>query len=123
MATIKSVFCKTRNDARHAKVDYDGKIIDNGADAPAGKRWEVQYTVEAPKSEAVAQLAAMLQAEVMDVALEPVEPRDIMGLPLVDSRQVHNHSYTLKDRKGNNVNVLVRRSRTAALLAASLARS
>lgn len=121
MATIKSVFCKTRNEARQTKVDFDGKIIDNGSDAPAGKRWEVQYTVEAPKSDAIAELAAIIGAEVQDMAIEPVQARDIIGLPLVAERQVHNRTVTMKDRKGHPVKVMVRRSRTNAMLAARMA--
>lgn len=110
---ITSIFCNTRNEARQAKIDFNGKIVDNGSDAPKGQRWEVQYEV-APVSDAIAELAAIMQAEVQDMALEEVQPRDIMGLPRPVSKHKKPRTVIMKDRKGNPVTVQVRRRRITA---------
>lgn len=118
MTTI-STFFKTRTEARNAKVDLGGKVVDNGSTAEAGKRWELQYEA-AHKSQAIMELAAILGSEVVNVAVEEVQPRDILGLPIGATSR--DHSYTLKDRKNAPITVLERRSKSACLLAALLDR-
>lgn len=119
---ITSIFCNTRNEARQAKIDLNGKIVDNGSDAPKGKRWEVQYEV-APVSDAITELAAIMQAEVQDMALEEVQPKEILGLPKSRTSHASDRQIVLVDRKKNPIMVTYRRSKTKALLAAHLANS
>lgn len=119
---IISAFFSSRKLARDAKVDLGGKIVDNGTTAPAGQRWELQYE-SAPKSAAIAELAAIMEAEVVDMKLEEVKPRDLMGLPRPVSKHQTAREYVLKDRKNNPVRVQVRRSKTNALLAAHMAKA
>lgn len=117
---IISTFFKTRTEARNAKVDLGGKVIDNGSTAEAGKRWELQYEA-APKSEAIAAMAEVLGSEVVNVAMAEVKPRDLLGLPKNAKSHIEDRQVVLVDRKKNPIMVTYRRSKTKAMLAAHMA--
>ena len=107
MATI-STFFKTRTEARNAKVDLGGKVVDNGSNAEAGKRWELQSEA-APKTEAIKALAEVLAAEVQDVAVVEVQPRDLMGLPKTAKAHKGDRQIVMFDRKKHAVMVTHKR--------------
>lgn len=107
MATI-STFFKTRTEARNAKVDLGGKVVDNGSNAEAGKRWELQYEA-APKTEAIKALAEVLAAEVVDVPMAQVTQRDIIGLPQTAKAHKGDRQIVMFDRKKHAVMVTHKR--------------
>lgn len=116
-------FFETRTLARNAAKELDnGKVKDMGKDA-GEKRWAVEYT---STTDAIAE-------QVKVIALAEVATHDLSDLPMVEhKREVLKAPHAtseptarevvLKDRKNNPVLVNVRRSKTAAKLAAHMAR-
>ena len=105
---IISTFFKTRTEARNAKVDLGGKVVDNGSTAETGKRWELQYEA-APKSEAIKALAEVFAAEVVDVPMAQVTQRDIIGLPQGVKSHKGDRQIVMMDRKKHAVMVTHKR--------------
>ena len=105
---IISTFFKTRTEARNAKVDFGGKIVDNGSNAEAGKRWELQYE-GAPVTEAIKAIAEVLKAEVIDVPKAEVTPRNILGLPQGVKSNKGDRQIVMMDRKNHAVMVTHKR--------------
>lgn len=105
---IISTFFKTRTEARNAKVDFGGKIVDNGSTAEAGKRWELQYE-PAPVTEAIKAIAEVLDAEVVDVPMAKVSQRDILGLPQGVKSHNGDRQIVMMDRKKHAVMVTHKR--------------
>lgn len=105
---IISTFFNTRTEARNAKVDLGGKVVDNGSTAAKGKRWELQYE-SAPKSEAIKALAEVLGSEVVDVPLPVVTRRDMMGLPQNAKAHKSDRQIVMFDRKKHAVMVTHKR--------------
>ena len=106
---IISTFFKTRTEARNAKVDLGGKIVDNGSNAEAGKRWELQYEAATTKSGVIEALAEVLAQEVVDVPMAKVPPRDILGLPQGVKAHKGDRQIVMKDRKKHAIMVTHKR--------------
>lgn len=125
---IISTFFKTRTEARNAKVDFGGKIVDNGSNSEAGKRWELQYEI-ATKSEAVKELAEVLMndnrptlddvlgttgfsfddAPIIKMDASGLPKRDIMTLPKGVKSQKGRRKIMMRDRKKHAVIVTHKR--------------
>lgn len=123
-------FFETRTLARNAAKELNnGKVKDMGKDA-GDKRWAVEYT---SKTDVINAIAEQMSEQIEVIALAEDAPHDLSGLPMVEHKRVvlkapHATSepaareFVLKDRKNNPVLVNVRRSKTAAKLAAHMAR-
>lgn len=107
MTTI-STFFNTRTEARNAKVDLGGKVVDNGTTAAKGQRWELQYE-SAPMTEAVKEMAKVLKYDVVDVPVQVVHPREIMGLPKDVKAHKGDRQIVMMDRKKHAVMVTHKR--------------
>lgn len=106
-------FYSSRSLARNAAKENGGKLIDHGVNSAPGKRWGVMpsYAVEAVED-------TKSQREEM----ESVIPRVTLGIAVgYRNRKAARISY-VHSANGDPVPVMVKRSKQAALLAASLSR-
>ena len=98
---MTTTFFATRTLARNAAADLNGKVKDFGSTAESGKRWGVVY-----ESEPVA-------------VVEPA--KKILSIPAAHAHNVNDRSCTMLNKYKKPVQVTVKRSKTACLLAANIA--
>lgn len=120
-----TIFKASRTVAREYAKQVEGKVKDMGPDAPAGERWAVLFT----KPDDV---------QVVDLPLVAAEPEDLKGMPNNDipaaatacekqyNREVlrlnakvkprNLNKGTMKNRKGNMVEVQFKRSKIAVAM-------
>lgn len=80
--TIITTYFTGRAAIRTAKAQLGGKIIDNGAGAETGKRWELQYEAGEGSSRVVTAMAIAEGAEVINVELKAISTEELSGLPV-----------------------------------------
>jgi hypothetical protein len=147
--TITSTFFSGRAAVRTAKAELGGKIIDNGAGAETGKRWELQHELLAvagagesqtqpdeltgvPSVGTSAVLDDLAGAVFIDdvstamdelAAIEQAQQaqREVLAKPK-DLRYTGTRELVLTDRKNKAINVIVKRSTIAARLTAHMAK-
>lgn len=163
--SIVSTFFSGRAGVRAAKAELGGKVIDNGAGAETGKRWELQHESLAGAGAGKSQIIAADISPVLDVKAANVDSVELVGVPVAGATTVPDDlagavvfddintaidelaaveqamatvretipmptglRYTgtrlvvLSDRKNKAINVTVKRSTTAARLAAHMAK-
>lgn len=152
--TIVSTFFSGRAGVRAAKAELGGKVIDNGAGAETGKRWELQYEAGDGSSRVVTAMAMAEGAEVINVELKAISTEELSGIPVAGAdplvlddvvtaideleqieqaprevlptpkglRYSGTRKIVLSDRKSKAIMVTVKRNKTAARLAAHMAK-
>lgn len=129
--SIVSTFFSGRAGVRAAKAELGGKIIDNGAGAETGKRWELQHELLAGAGATTVptDLAGAVVFDDINTAIDELAAieqamatvRDTIPMP-TGLRYTGTRLVVLSDRKNKAINVTVKRSTTAARLAAHMAK-
>lgn len=127
--SIVSTFFSGRAGVRAAKAELGGKVIDNGAGAETGKRWELQHESLAGATTVPDDLAGAVVFDDINTAIDELAAveqamatvRETIPMP-TGLRYTGTRLVVLSDRKNKAINVTVKRSTTAARLAAHMAK-